>query len=197
MVFQSTTSHPATVHSRSITVDKTLHQPCQHRLLPASKQLQTDGCCCEVVMSAAGGQATKPDLGVALHHDIVDVGLQRHADVLALLGVKLEDVQHASHTHLEEDCLAAAAELHDVAQLCRVQILLGHRPKEVHSALVDAQDQLGGQQPYGVLNALHCEEDRVACREATSFRCKALLALQCISESMAASTVAASTVHSN
>lgn len=140
--------------------------------------------------TAAGRQATKPDLGVALHHDIIDVGLQRHADVLALLGVKLEDVQHASHTHLEEDCLAAAAELHDVTQLCRVQVLLGHRPEEVHSALIDAQDQLGGQQPDGVLYTLHCEEDRVACREATRF--KRLWALQCTPESMAASAV-----HSN
>lgn len=181
MVSHSTTSHPATPHAHNITVDKTLYEPCQYRLLPASKQLQTD-CCCEAARGAAGAQETKPDLGVAFHHDIIDVGLQRHADVLALLGVKLEDVQHASHAHLEEDCLAAAAELHDVAQLCRVQILLRHWPEEVHSTLVDAQDQLGGQQPYGVLNALHCEEDRVACREATRIKCKALLALQCTPE---------------
>lgn len=69
--------------------------------------------------------------------------LQRHADVLSLLGVKLEDVQHASHTHLEEHRLAAAAKLHDVAQLSRVEVLLGHRPEEVHASLVDAQDELG------------------------------------------------------
>ena len=117
------------------------------------------------------------------------MGLQRHADVLALLGVKLEDVQHASHTHLEEDCLAAAAKLHDVTQLCRVQVLLGHRPEEVHATLIDAQDQLGGQQPNGVLDALDCEEDRVACREATRFRCKVMLAVQYTPESMAASNL--------
>jgi hypothetical protein len=35
-------------------------------------------------------------------------------------------------------------------------------PEEVHATLVDAQDQLGGQQPYGVLDALHQEEHRVA-----------------------------------
>lgn len=113
--------------------------------------------------NAAVEQAMKPDLGVALHHDVIDVGLQGHADVLALLGVKLEDVQHPSHTHLEEDCLAAAAKLHDVAQLCRVQVLLGNGPEEVHASLVDAQDQLGRQQPDGVLYPLHSEEDGVAC----------------------------------
>ena len=36
-------------------------------------------------------------LAVALHHDVIDVRLQGHADVLALPGVKLEDVQHACH----------------------------------------------------------------------------------------------------
>ena len=34
-------------------------------------------------------------LAVALHHDVVDVRLQGHADVLPLPGVELEDVQHA------------------------------------------------------------------------------------------------------
>lgn len=130
-----------------------------------------------MAFNATVGQATKPDLGVALHHDIVDVGLQRHADVLPLLGVKLEDVQHTSHTHLEEDCLAAAAKLHDVTQLCRVQVFFGNGSEEVHSSLVNAQDELGGQQPNGVLYALHCEEDRVACRKATQFRYEVMLAL--------------------
>ena len=110
------------------------------------------------------------DLGVALHHDVVDVRLQRHADVLALLGVKLEDVQHASHAHLEEHSLAAAAKLHDIAQLCRVQVLLGHRPEEVHPPLVDAQDELGRQQADGVLNAPHREEDGVPCVHGVSFQ---------------------------
>lgn len=113
-------------------------------------------------------QAKKADLGIALHHNVIDVSLQRHADVLPLLGVKLEDVQHAGHAHLEEDCLAAAAELHDVAQLCRVQVLLGHGPEEVHAALVDAQNQLGGQEPNGVFYSLHREEDRIACRKSRS-----------------------------
>jgi hypothetical protein len=30
--------------------------------------------------------------------------------------------------------------LHDVTQLCRMQVLLWHWPEEVHAALVDAQD---------------------------------------------------------
>lgn len=90
--------------------------------------------------------------------------LQSHADVLSLLGVKLEDVQHSSYAHLEEDSLAAAAKLHDVAQLCRVQILLGHWAEEVDPSLVDSQNQLGWQQSNGVLNPLHSEEDRVSCR---------------------------------
>ena len=111
-------------------------------------------------------QAIDADLGIALHHNVVDVSLQRHADVLPLLGVKLEDVQHPSHSHLEEHRLAAAAELHDVSQLGRVQVLLGHRSEEVHAALVDAQDELGREQPNGVLYPLHSEEDRVACSKA-------------------------------
>lgn len=82
-------------------------------------------------------------LGIAFHHDVVDVRLQGHADVLSLLGVKLKDVQHTSHTHLKEDSLAAAAKLHDVTQLSRVKVLFGHGPEEVHPALVDAQDKLG------------------------------------------------------
>jgi hypothetical protein len=45
------------------------------------------------------------NLAVSLHHDVVDVCLQRHADVLPLLRVKLEDMQDTRHTHLEEDCL--------------------------------------------------------------------------------------------
>lgn len=93
--------------------------------------------------------------------------LQRHADVLPLFGVKLEDVQHAGHTHLEEHGLTAAAELHDVTQLGGVQVLLGHRSEEVHAALVDAQDELGRKQPNRVLNPLHSEEDRVACAAGT------------------------------
>ena len=54
-------------------------------------------------------------LGVALHHDVVNVRLQSHADILALLGVKLENVQNPSDTHLEEDSLTAAAKLHDIS----------------------------------------------------------------------------------
>ena len=163
--------------------DKTLHQPCQHRLLEAAASGCRPAAADLLLLQRTGsqcsrGQATKPNLGVALHHDVIDVGLQRHADVLALLGIELEDVQHASHTHLEEDCLAAAAKLHDVTQLCRVQVLLGNGPEEVHASLVDAQDQLGRQQPDGVLYALHCEEDRVACRVAAG-----LVAKQCWLES--------------
>ncbi len=85
--------------------------------------------------------------------------LQRHADVLPLFGVKLEDVQHTGHTHLEEHGLTAAAELHDVAQLSGVQVLLGYRSEEVHPALVNAEDELGRKQPNGVFNSLHSEED--------------------------------------
>lgn len=99
------------------------------------------------------------DLGVALHHDVVDVGLQGHADVLPLLGVELEDVQHTGHPHLEEHGLAAAAKLHDVTQLGRVQVLLRNRSEEVHATLVDAQDELGGKQPNGVFDPLDGEED--------------------------------------
>ncbi len=93
--------------------------------------------------------------------------LQRHADILPLFGVKLEDVQHTSHTHLEEHGLTAAAELHDVAQLGGVQVLFGYRSEEVHAALVDAEDELGRKQPNGVLDPLHSEEDRVACMGGT------------------------------
>ena len=103
-------------------------------------------------------------LGVAFHHDVIDVCLQSHADVLSLLGVELEDVQHSSNTHLEEDSLTAAAELHDITQLGGVQVLLGHRPEEVHPSLVDAQDKLGRQEANWILNPLHSEEDRISCR---------------------------------
>lgn len=57
------------------------------------------------------------DLGVAFGHDVIDVGLESHANVLPLSGVELEDVQHTSNPHLEEDSLAAAPKLHDVPQL--------------------------------------------------------------------------------
>ena len=59
-------------------------------------------------------------LGIPLHHNVIDVGLQGHADVLSLFGVKLKDVQDSSNPHLEEYSLAAAAKLHDVTQLCRM-----------------------------------------------------------------------------
>jgi len=95
------------------------------------------------------------------------VRLQRHADVLPLFGVKLEDVQHTGHAHLEEHGLTAAAELHDVTQLGGVQVLLGYRSEEVHATLVDAEDELGRQQPNGVLDPLHGEEDGVACMVGT------------------------------
>jgi hypothetical protein len=65
-------------------------------------------------------------------HDVIDVRLQRHADVLPLLRLKLEDVQNARYPHLEKDRRAAAAELHDVTELRRVEVLLGCRPEEVH-----------------------------------------------------------------
>ena len=65
--------------------------------------------------------------------------------------------------HLEKDGLAGGAELHDVAQLGGVDVLLGHGAEEVHPPLVDAQDQLGGQQADGVLYPLHREEGRIAC----------------------------------
>lgn len=87
------------------------------------------------------------------------MGLQRHADVLPLLSVKLEDVQNTSHPHLEEHCLAAAAKLHDVSQLSRVQVLLRHWSEEVHTSLVDAQYELGRKQANWVLNPLDSEED--------------------------------------
>ena len=87
------------------------------------------------------------------------MGLQSHTDVFPLLGIKLEDVQHTSHTHLEEHCLAAAAKLHDVSQLSRVKVLLGHWPEKVHAPLVDPQDELGRKQPDWVLYPLHSKED--------------------------------------
>jgi len=46
-----------------------------------------------------------------------------------------------------------------------VQVLFGDGAEEVHPPLVDAQDELGGQQADGVLNLAHREEDGVACRE--------------------------------
>lgn len=49
-----------------------------------------------------------------------------------LAGVELEDVQHSGHAHLEEHCCGAAAKLHDVTQLCTVQVLLWHWSEEVH-----------------------------------------------------------------
>ena len=104
----------------------------------------------------------QPHLGVALHHDVVDVGLQGHADVLPLPSVKLEDVQHSRHPHLEEHSLAAAAKLHDVPQLRRVDVLFGDWPEEVNPPLVDPQNDLGWQQANGVLYAPYCEEDGVA-----------------------------------
>ena len=109
-------------------------------------------------------------LGVAFGHDVIDVGLQGHADVLSLSGVKLEDVQHPSDAHLEEHSLAAAAKLHDVAQLCAVQVLLRHRAEEVDAPLVDAHDQLGGQQADGVLN-LSWQQRRWSCLHATYVTC--------------------------
>ena len=72
--------------------------------------------------------STVTHLGVPLHHNVIDVRLQCHADVLALPRLKLEDVQHPRDAHLEEDGSAAAAKLHDVAKLRRVQVLLRHRP---------------------------------------------------------------------
>jgi hypothetical protein len=65
-------------------------------------------------------------------HDVIDVRLQRHADVLPLLRLKLEDVQNARDSHLEENRRAAAAKLHDVTELRGVEVLLGCRPEEVH-----------------------------------------------------------------
>ena len=102
-------------------------------------------------------------LGVPLSHDVIDVGLQGHADVLSLCGVELEDVQDSSHPHFEKDSLAAAAELHDVSQLGRVQVCFRSRPEKVHASLVDTQDELGGQQADGVLDLPDGEEDGVAC----------------------------------
>ena len=98
-------------------------------------------------------------LGVALHHDVIDVRLQSHADVFALLSVELEDVQNTSNPHLEEHSLTATAELHNVTQLSRVQVLLGHRSEEVHASLIDTKNQLGRQQPNWVLNPLDSEKD--------------------------------------
>lgn len=63
-----------------------------------------------------------------LHHDVIDVRLQRHTDIFPLPRLKLEDVQNPCHTHLEEHGGAAAAKLHDVTQLSGVKVLLGHRP---------------------------------------------------------------------
>lgn len=56
-------------------------------------------------------------LRVALDHDVVDVRLECHADVLALPSIKLENVQHACNAHFEEHSSGAAAKLHDVPQL--------------------------------------------------------------------------------
>jgi len=175
-------------------------------------------------------------LAVAFHHDVIDVGLQGHADVLTLTGFKLEDVQHSSNAHFEKHRLAAApklhtiskgqqpkvagcqwqvlapqarcnddlmdtswmcfflavhtrlmhesyqsvradsstelksnsahihthSHLHDIPQLCAVQVLLGHRPEKVHAPLVDAQDEAWRQEADGVLNAFHSKEGGIA-----------------------------------
>ena len=90
--------------------------------------------------------------------------LESHADVLALLGLKLEDVQHSRDSHLEEHGRAAAPELHDIAQLGRVQILLWDRPEEVDTPLVDPEDQLGREEPDRVLYPLDRKEDGIAIR---------------------------------
>jgi hypothetical protein len=60
------------------------------------------GSCLALTGNVLAALLRRLGLAVALHHDVVDVRLQRHADVLALLGLKLEDVQHARHAHLEE-----------------------------------------------------------------------------------------------
>jgi hypothetical protein len=52
-------------------------------------------------------------------------------------------------------------DLHDVAQLRGVEVLFGDGAEKVDPPLVDAQDELGGQQPDGVLNLPHREENRV------------------------------------
>ena len=81
----------------------------------------------------------------------------------------LMDVQNVSATsgdmYPNGAHLCRRPKLHDVTQLRRVQILLGHWPEEVHAALVDAQNELRRQQPNGVLNALDREEDAVAVRQ--------------------------------
>jgi hypothetical protein len=54
----------------------------------------------------------------------------------------------------------------------------------VHAPLVDAQDELGGQQSDGVLNALHREEYRVACgRARTCVRAVYVCVCVCVSAS--------------
>ena len=61
----------------------------QYPCLPSGPRQPTAACC------------------LAHTHASPTAHLQRHADVLALLGLKLEDVQHTRHPHLEEHRLRA------------------------------------------------------------------------------------------
>mmetsp|Transcript_42095 Transcript_42095/g.51066 ORF Transcript_42095/g.51066 Transcript_42095/m.51066 type:complete len:210 (+) Transcript_42095:2368-2997(+) len=99
--------------------------------------------------------------GVAAHHDVIDVGLQCHTDVLALLRLKLKDVQNARHTHLEEHCTVAGPKLHNVTELCRVQVFLGDRSEEVDPSFIDTENDATREETNGIFNSLHNKEDRV------------------------------------
>ena len=81
--------------------------------------------------------------------DVVDVRLQRNADVLALFGVELEDVQHPRDAHLEEYRGRGRPELHDIPELRAVQVLHRRWTEEMDAALVDPEHDAPGSKPMG------------------------------------------------
>ena len=105
---------------------------------------------------------------VPLRHDVVDVRLQRNADVLALFGVELEDVQHPRDAHLEEYRGRGRPELHDIPELRAVQVLHRRWTEEMDAALVDPEHDAPGEQTDGILDSTHREEDGTAVRQRTN-----------------------------
>jgi len=97
-------------------------------------------------------------LGVALHHDVVDVGLQGHADILPLPSVKLENVEHPRHPHLEENGLAAAAKLHRNNNKYTVQFFLGRSQR--NCTLANSKEN-SGTLPIS-LRWLECVDDKLS-----------------------------------
>lgn len=61
--------------------------------------------------------------------------------------------------------LQPGANLHDISQLCTVQVLLGNRPEEVYTPFVDAQYKPWGQQANWVLYTLHSKKRCIAIRQ--------------------------------